>query len=331
MRFAVALPSGWLSSAGLAVSRSRPSLSRRPVNSLPVVEKEQDIVCRCYFERRQHADGADRTQWRKVVVVEAVQQTIGNTVVTIAEAPEAQDAFHVAMETDFLKARGRVRMQDGPGEAGDPYLVLAFDKKAVTVGPDNLCSSGCITKKRLAFDSQVNPRRRQAVYDLDHPRGIAPLVSLSHLPLFWPASATALPARQIWRRRSVPGRFLRQPVTTERDVIAACHPTPARLHQPDALRAVFATVLPQATVEMIPKAGHLSPIEAPGPIASACRDIGLVLQTRRPAGTARRSSRTAWPGVGTLPAVRHGVVVSTIIVQGLAIGRMARQHQPTSR
>lgn len=46
-----------------------------------------------------------------------------------------------------------------------------------------------------------------------------------------------------------------------------------RVERPDALRAVFAEVLPLAIVETIPAVGHLSPIESPGAIAVACRNI----------------------------------------------------------
>ena len=51
-----------------------------------------------------------------------------------------------------------------------------------------------------------------------------------------------------------------------------------RVERPEALRAAFADVLPQAIIETVPEVGHLLPIESPGAIASACRDIALVLQ-----------------------------------------------------
>jgi pimeloyl-ACP methyl ester carboxylesterase len=52
-----------------------------------------------------------------------------------------------------------------------------------------------------------------------------------------------------------------------------------RVEQPEALRAAFAEVLPQATAETVPGVGHLLPIESPSTIASACRDVAKVIQT----------------------------------------------------
>lgn len=43
-----------------------------------------------------------------------------------------------------------------------------------------------------------------------------------------------------------------------------------RVEQPGALRAAFARPLPQASIEVLPNTGHLSPIERPDAIASAC-------------------------------------------------------------
>lgn len=51
-----------------------------------------------------------------------------------------------------------------------------------------------------------------------------------------------------------------------------------RVERPEALRAAFAEVLPQAIIETVPEVGHLLPIESPSAIASACRDVGSVLQ-----------------------------------------------------
>ena len=50
-----------------------------------------------------------------------------------------------------------------------------------------------------------------------------------------------------------------------------------RVERPDVLRSAFANVLPQAIVTTIPAVGHLSPIESPAAIASACQDIASVL------------------------------------------------------
>ena len=47
-----------------------------------------------------------------------------------------------------------------------------------------------------------------------------------------------------------------------------------RVERPDALRAAFASALPQAVVTTVPGAGHLLPIERPSAVVSACRQIG---------------------------------------------------------
>lgn len=52
-----------------------------------------------------------------------------------------------------------------------------------------------------------------------------------------------------------------------------------RVERPETLRAGFAKILPHAIVETIPAVGHLSPIESPGVIASACRKVGAALST----------------------------------------------------
>jgi len=52
-----------------------------------------------------------------------------------------------------------------------------------------------------------------------------------------------------------------------------------RVERPEALRAAFAEVLPQAIVETVPEVGHLLPIESPSAISLVCRDIASVLQT----------------------------------------------------
>lgn len=53
-----------------------------------------------------------------------------------------------------------------------------------------------------------------------------------------------------------------------------------RVERPNALRAAFASALPQAVVTTVPGAGHLLPIERPSAVVSACREIG----TRNKAG-----------------------------------------------
>ena len=53
-----------------------------------------------------------------------------------------------------------------------------------------------------------------------------------------------------------------------------------RVERPDALRAAFASALPQAIVTTVLGAGHLLPIERPSAVVSACREIG----TRNKAG-----------------------------------------------
>jgi pimeloyl-ACP methyl ester carboxylesterase len=52
-----------------------------------------------------------------------------------------------------------------------------------------------------------------------------------------------------------------------------------RVERPEALRAAFAEVLPQAIIETIPEMGHLSPLEKPDAIASACRAVASALMT----------------------------------------------------
>lgn len=47
-----------------------------------------------------------------------------------------------------------------------------------------------------------------------------------------------------------------------------------RVERPDALRAAFASALPQAVVTTVPGAGHLLPIEGPSAVVSACREFG---------------------------------------------------------
>ncbi len=53
-----------------------------------------------------------------------------------------------------------------------------------------------------------------------------------------------------------------------------------RIERPEALRASFAPVLPQARVTVLPGIGHLSPLEAPEAVADSCaallRDSGLI-------------------------------------------------------
>ncbi len=86
-------------------------------------------------------------------------------------------------------------------------------------------------------------------------------------------------AKREWTERGMTaavGRRLRDYTGPVRVVVGELD----RVERPEALRAAFATVLPQATVETVPGAGHLLPVEVPGRIASACRDIGLVLRTR---------------------------------------------------
>ncbi len=51
-----------------------------------------------------------------------------------------------------------------------------------------------------------------------------------------------------------------------------------RVERPELLRAAFADVLPQAVMETIPEIGHLSPLENPDAVASACRAIASELQ-----------------------------------------------------
>ena len=52
-----------------------------------------------------------------------------------------------------------------------------------------------------------------------------------------------------------------------------------KVERPEALRAAFAELLPQATVETILEVGHLSPLESTSAIASACRDFAALLPT----------------------------------------------------
>ena len=51
-----------------------------------------------------------------------------------------------------------------------------------------------------------------------------------------------------------------------------------KVERPEALRAAFADVLPQATFQIIASVGHLSPIESPGTIALACRQLKAMMK-----------------------------------------------------
>ena len=46
-----------------------------------------------------------------------------------------------------------------------------------------------------------------------------------------------------------------------------------RVEDPDRLGKIFGELVPQARVEVLPRIGHLSPLEAPDAIAAGCREM----------------------------------------------------------
>lgn len=86
--------------------------------------------------------------------------------------------------------------------------------------------------------------------------------------------AGAPAAKREWTERGMVaavGRGLRDFTGPARVVVGEFD----QVERPDALRAAFASVLPQAVVTLVPGAGHLLPVEHPIAVISACQQIAV--------------------------------------------------------